>query len=132
MEREMGGGDLIVNKNITDYPETTAITFNYLKALHGYEARISMIWKLLAEAFNKKEFDVLDYNFVENGHIISWLIDRQIEWQNGEDVNLSEVYRALLEAGEFTSQEKNMFEYGNIEERLWAIFLLITNPDLDI
>ena len=59
-------------------------------------------------------------------------MDRQIEWQKGEDVNLSEIYRALLVAGDFTSQERLMFETGSMEERIWAILLLITSPDLNI
>lgn len=132
MEREMGGGDFIVNKNITDYPEDTIVTYKYLKALYGYNARISMIWELLASAFGKKEFDILDFNTIQNGHIISWLMDKQIEFMSGKDVNMSEIYRALLEAGEFTIEEKHLFSVGNIEERIWGIFLLIVFPDLDI
>ena len=132
MEKEMDGGDFIVNKNITDYPEDTEITYNYLRTLYGYSARISMIWELLAKAFGKNEFDILDYNYVQNGPIISWLIDRQIDFQSGKDVNISEIYRALLEAGEFTMEEKHLFDIGNIEERIWGILLLITSPGLDI
>lgn len=132
MEKEMDGGDFIVNKNITDYSETALTTYSYLRALFGNTARMTMIWQLLATAFDKKEFDILDYNYLQNGPILAWLIDKQIDWQAGRDVNMSEVYRALLEAGEFTREEKYLFEVGRIEERLWAIFLLITNPDLDI
>jgi hypothetical protein len=90
------------------------------------------MFQLLAESFGLKNFEILDYRNIQNGPLVSWLMDRQIEWQKGEDVNLSEIYRALLVAGDFTSQERLMFETGSMEERIWAILLLITSPDLNI
>ena len=39
---------------------------------------------------------------------------------------------STLVAGDFTSQERLMFETGSMEERIWAILLLITSPDLNI
>ena len=124
--------DLVVNKNMTNYPDTVVETYNYLKAIYGYNARMTIIWQLLANAFGLKEFDILDYYYVQNGAIMSWLIDQQIDWMHGKDVNMSEVYRAILQAGDFTSNEKLQFKVGNIEEKLWAIFLLITSPSLEL
>ena len=124
--------DIITNKYNTDYPETTVMVYRYLLPNNQYSARISNMFQLLAESFGLKNFEILDYRNIQNGPLVSWLMDRQIEWQKGEDVNLSEIYRALLIAGDFTSQERLMFETGSMEERIWAILLLITSPDLDI
>lgn len=124
--------DIITNKYNTDYPETTVMVYRYLLPNNQYSARISNMFQLLAESFGLKNFEILDYRDIQNGPFVSWLMDRQIEWQKGEDVNLSEIYRALLVAGDFTSQEKLMFETGSMEERIWAILLLITSPDLNI
>ena len=124
--------DIITNKYNTDYPETTIMVYRYLLPNNQYSARISNMFQLLAESFGLKNFEILDYRDIQNGPFVSWLMDRQIEWQKGEDVNLSEIYRALLVAGDFTSQERLMFETGSMEERIWAILLLITSPDLNI
>lgn len=124
--------DIITNKYNTDYPETTVMVYRYLLPNNQYSARISNMFQLLAESFGLKNFEILDYRDIQNGPFVSWLMDRQIEWQKGEDVNLSEIYRALLVAGDFTSQERLMFETGSMEERIWAILLLITSPDLNI
>lgn len=124
--------DIITNKYNTDYPETTVMVYRYLLPNNQYSARISNMFQLLAESFGLKNFEILDYRNIQNGPLVSWLMDRQIEWQKGEDVNLSEIYRALLVAGDFTSQERLMFETGSMEERIWAILLLITSPDLNI
>ena len=124
--------DLVVNKYNTDYPEITKTTYRFLQQFYKYTARISDIWKLVADSFDVSEFDALDFQDIQNGMLISWLIDRQVEWQEGKDVNFGEIYRAILTAGEFTGSERIMFESGGIEERLWAIFLLITDPELNL
>lgn len=124
--------DLVVNKYNTEYPEITKITYTYLLQFYKYTARIADIWQLIKDSYDIKEFDALDYGQIQNGSLTSWLIDRQIDWQEGRDVNFTEVYQALLTAGEFTSSEKKMFETSGIEERLWAIFLLITDPELTL
>ena len=126
------GKDLVVNKYNKDYPDITKTTYTYLLQFHKYTARVADIWQLLKESYDIKEFDALDYEQIQNGTLVSWLIDRQIDWQDGKDINFTEVYQALLTAGDFTSSEKKMFESSGIEERLWAIFLLITNPELTL
>lgn len=126
------GKNLVVNKYNTNYPEITKTTYIFLQHLHKYTARISDIWQLLKESFDIDEFDALEYEQIHNGELVSWLIDRQIDWQEGRDVDMREVYDALLTAGEFTGSEKLKFESGGIQERLWAIFLLITDPELTL
>ena len=124
--------DLITNKNNTNYTDDVKVSYTFLQSIYGYSARITMIWEMIAKLFGIKEYQAMDYETVQNGPIMSWLVDRQIEWIRGEDVNFSEVYRALLTAGEFVSSEKRMFELGKIEEKLWAIYLLVSNPELDL
>ena len=124
--------DLITNKNNTNYTDDVKVSYTFLQSIYGYSARITMIWEMIAKLFGIKEYQAMDYETVQNGPIMSWLVDRQIEWIRGEDVNFSEVYRALLTAGEFVSSEKRMFELGKIEEKLGAIYLLVSNPELDL
>ena len=122
--------DLITNKFNTDYPDITRSTYNLLWSKYGYNARITLFWDLLKTSVGDVEFELLDYKTIHNGEFMSWIIDRLIEWKNGEDVNFGEIYRAFLLAGEFTGSEKLKFEYCDIEERLWAIYLVVTSPGL--
>lgn len=122
--------DLITNKFNTDYPDVTRSTYNLLWSKYGYSARITIFWDLLKTAVGDVEFELLDYKTIHNGEFMSWIIDRLIEWKNGEDVNFGEIYRAFLLAGEFTGTEKLKFEYCDVEERLWAIYLVVTSPGL--
>lgn len=124
--------DLITNKFNTNYTDIVKQTYLLLRDRYKYSARVSDIWKYLLEIYGKEEYDALDYEYVQNGTLTSWLIDRQIDWQNGEDVNFSEIYRALQTAGDLTGSEKLLFESGGIEERLWAIYLVVTAPELEI
>lgn len=122
--------DFITNKFNTDYPDITRSTYNLLWIKYGYSARITLFWDLLRTSVGDSEFELLEYRTIHNGEFMSWLIDRLIEWREGKDVNFSEIYRAFLVAGDFTIQEKIKFEYCSIEERLWAIYLVVTSPGL--
>ena len=55
-------------------------------------------------------------------------MDRQLEWMKGEEVDLTEIYEAILTTGDFTSNEKRLFQVGKPEERIWGILLAITDP----
>ena len=123
---------LVKNKNDNDYTEIVKSVYHLLSNEFGYLARISDIWLLLARSFNIKEFELIDTRQYQNGQFESYLIDRLIDWKHGKDVNFSEITDAIKTVGDFTSLEKLMFEHGNIDERLWAIYLLIDSPELKI
>ena len=122
----------IKNKNDNDYTGVTKSVYHILADRFGYTARISDIWELLRYSFGIEEFELLNPRLYQNGMFESYLLDELIKWRNGEDVNFTDIYRAILTVGDFTGREKLMFDYGNIEERLWAIFLVICNPEMNI
>ena len=123
---------LIKNKNNTDYTEIVKSVYNMLSIEFGYLARITDIWLLLAKSFNLQNFELINQKQYQNGEFESYLIDRLIEWRNGEDVNFSDISEAILMVGDFTGSEKLMFEHGKIDERLWAIYLVICDPTLKL
>lgn len=123
---------LVKNKNSNDYTEIVKSVYHLLSIEFGYLAKITDIWLLLAKSFNLSKFELIDTNQYQNGEFESYLIDRLIDWRNGKDVNFSDISEAILMVGDFTSQEKLMFEHGKIDERLWAIYLVIYDPDLTI
>lgn len=58
----------------------------------------------------------------------SYLIDQMIQFKEGKPVDFTDIYESILRVGDFVSSEQRMFELGDIEERLWAIFLVIDDP----
>lgn len=123
---------MIKTKESKDYTPTVAVVYNLISKRYGYTARLTDIWDLLKTAFTVKEFDILEPTSSLNGPFQSYLIDEQIKWSNGEEIDFKDIADAILKAGDFTNAEKRMFSDGNIEERLWAIMLAVTNPELNI
>jgi len=122
----------VKNKNNTDYTDTVKAVYNILSEKYKYMIRITLIFELLKDAFGFKEFDLLDPRLCNNNLLESYLIDRQLDWQSGKDVNFTEIYEVILKEGEFSNTEKLLFKTGNIEERLWAIFLAICSPGINL
>lgn len=123
---------LIKNKESKDYTDLVKFTFNIVKTRLGYAARITDIWRLLQVSLNIDKFEVLDLLHYQNGEFESYLIDQQIAWLNGEDVNFTDIYDAILTVGTFTETEKLIFSNINIEEILWGIMLAITSPESNL
>lgn len=122
---------LVKNKDCVDYTETVKITYNLIRSTYGYTARIVNIWEMLKKIFSVEEFELLTPELYNNASFESYLIDRQIDWLNGKDIDFGEIYDAILTVGDFTGEEKRMMNYRKIEEILWGIFLAICNPDLN-
>jgi len=119
---------MVKTKFSDDYTATTVTVYNVLTAKYGWTARITDIWPLLRDAFGLEEFEILDTNVIANSPFQSYLIDKQIAWQEGKEVDFKEISDAVISTGEFSMREKRTFIDGNIEERLWAIMLAITDP----
>lgn len=119
------------NKNDTDYPLACKQVYELLKQKYGYTIRITNIWGLMADVVGLNKFELIDTSYYQNGMFEAYLIDRLIDWQNGRDVDFSEVFNKILITGDFTMDEKLLFIEGDIEERLWGIFLAITNDNLN-
>lgn len=118
--------------NDTDFTDIVRSVYKLLSEKYGYTARISDIFILLRDAFDLKEFLLLDFNNIRSIEFESWLVDIFIDWKNGRNVDFVQVYNAILEAGEFSINEKNLFISGLVEERLWAIFLVIADPNINM
>ena len=103
---------MLVNKNRTDYTMPAILVNNEIVRRFGYTARIT----------------ILDLNSV-HPDFESYIIDRFIDWSNGKDINLKDIQEAILVAGEFTKNEKLLIENPEMEDKLWGIFLALSNPD---
>lgn len=123
---------LIKNRYSNDYTDIVKSVYHVLSKRFGYLARISDIWLLVATSFNIPKFELIDQTQYQNGEFESYLIDRFIEFRDGKDVNFKDISDAILVVGDFTGSEKLMFEHGKLDERLWAIYLVILDPEMKI
>ena len=123
---------MIKTKNSKDYTLIVRTVYDLIKGELGFTARITNIWHLIKIAFGLQEdFAILDYESIHNSDLQSYLIDEQIKWQNGEEVDFTEMSNVILKAGNFTKLEKRMFVEEKLEERLWAIMLAVSNTKIE-
>lgn len=124
---------LIKNRKDKNYTEIVESVYPMLLREFKYFSRITDIWTLLARSFGLEKFELVDTRFFQNGEFESYLIDNLISWNRGEDVNFTDISDAIKLVGEFTGKERLMFDHGDIDERLWAIYMLlgIDRPELD-
>ena len=117
----------IINKNITELPEITKVCFNFLKNKYGFTARMSDFIQLLETTFSTK-FELFDPRTWNSQEFLSYLLDRQIDFINGKDIDLAVLHTDILNVYQWTGPERKNFIEGNLEERIWAVFLIITDP----
>ena len=117
-----------VTKKNKNYPATTLETFHRVVRDFGGTARISNMFEIWKDIYDIDEFMLLDLRQCQNSPFEAYLMDRQLDWMNGEEVDLTEVYESILTAGDFTTSEKRLFQVGKPEERIWGILLAITDP----
>ena len=122
---------LVKNKNCKDYTDTVKSVYCTLSNKFGYLARVSNFWELLKCSLGLNKFEIFNPRLINNGGFEAYLIDQQIDWQEGRDVNFTDIYESLLSIGEFTQSEKILLSSSNIEERLWAIYLVMCDPQMD-
>ena len=123
---------LIKNRYDSDYTEIVKSVYQMLSKEFGYLAKITDIWVLLSHSFNIPKFELVDTSQYQNGEFESYLVDKFIDWRDGKDINFTDISEGILSVGDFTGTEKLMFDHGKIDERLWAIFLVILDPSMKI
>lgn len=122
---------LIKNKEDIDYTEVVKDTYSLVRSTLGYTARIINIWDILKLTLGIDEFEILMPEMYNNASFESYLVNKQIDWMEGRDVDFHEIYEAVLTVGDFTSEEKRLMINRRLEEILWGIFLAICNPELN-
>lgn len=124
--------EFIKNNRDMDFTPAVESTFNLLRIKYGsYAVRVSNIFQLLKDIFGLNDYEMLDPRIINNGILDSYLMDKQIDWMSGKDVDFSEMYKEITNIGDFSKSERDLFEGGKIEEVLWAIYLTVCNPGID-
>lgn len=122
---------LIKTKNDTDYPDYVKSICIRLRDKYGYVIRITDLWDMILTVYSLEEFDLLDYRTNQNGKFFSYLLDECISWRRGEPIDFRDIYDAILINGDFTRNEKMLFESSDILDVLWAIFITVNNPEIN-
>ena len=118
----------IRTKDDTTYTDTVRLVYNCVKEKFQYSARITSLIEMLKYSFGVNEWSSDQQRELGSAGFMSYLGDQMIKFKEGKPVDFTEVYESILRVGDFVSSEQRMFELGDIEERLWAIFLVIDDP----
>lgn len=119
----------IKNTQDNDYSEAVRSVYNSIRQRYSYKARISQLVDMLRYSLGLKEFQLYDSYQISNGQFESYCIDKLKDFMDGKDVDFTELYEAILIAGDFLESEKKLLKKSDIEERLWAIYLAIIDQD---
>jgi hypothetical protein len=114
-----------------ELPIEAKYSFNILKSKYGYTGRMSEFVQYLRDIFGIKDFEFFDTYTWNKAEFLSYLVDRQIQYQKGDTLDMAQLHKDILTAYDFTRKEKRMFIEESIEKRLWGVFIYLDNPSLE-
>ena len=119
--------------DIEDISSSADIIFRLLSySYNGMPARISDFWTILFKTFNIKDpKDYIDYWDQKTIFFDSYLIDVYSKWLRNEEVDFSELQEKVLSNIESSSARIEFTNPGDFQDRLWAIFLFLSDPNLN-
>ena len=120
------------SKKDRDFSDITRMTYKVLNYKFGYAARIMDILNLIKESYGLKEFKILDFNNPDLRNFETYVIDQYIDWVKEKEIDFDNIEKAILSIGDFTEMEKLLLQSGDLQDRLWAIFLCLSDPNLEI
>lgn len=121
-----------VTKDLSSLPEAFKGTYIQIKNRWGYTARISLLLEMIQFSYGIKEWELLDLRNINNGDMESKWMDSLINYSKGEKVDFGEIWENIKKEGMFSTRELNLIETGEIDLRLWAIYTLLVNQNLQI
>lgn len=122
--------EFIVNRN-TELTDTVKIYYSVLRKFYGQNGRITDLIQML-ERLSNNQFELFDPRTWNTSQFSSYLMDLQIKFQNGEDLDMVVLHDDILKVYEFTIAEKKSFIDEIIEEKIWAIFKYVVDPKLEL
>lgn len=118
---------MIVNKN-TELGFIAKVSYNSLINYNNQQVRITDTVFVLEYLYGKK-WDYRDSRLWNDAMFSSYLIDIQIKFNNGENVDLSVLSDDIIKKYDFTRKERDILISGNLEERLWSILKFISDSE---
>lgn len=118
---------MIVNKN-TELGFIAKVSYNSLINYNNQRVRITDTVFILEYLYGKK-WDYRDSRLWNDARFSSYLIDIQIKFNNGKDIDLSVLSDDIIKEYDFTRKERDILISGNLEERLWSILKFISDSE---
>ena len=90
--------------------------------------RISSFMEMLKRAFYIYEWLLFDPKTTDNYKIEAYLMDRLKDFIDGKPIDFVTIYNKLIDECDFLESEKFQFTEGNVEKRIYAIYLALVDP----
>ena len=116
-----------INTKDSDIPKITKECFNTLKDRFGHNIKITDLPDLLRTVSSQK-LEGIDYTTDWTPMFVSYLIDLQRSFMSGCNIDMVVFHQDIIKIFHPTKLEKQYLVDEKIEERLWAIFLAVSNP----
>lgn len=115
----------------TELPIQVQLYYMTLKKKYGvYGARISDLILMLELLHGGERFELFDTRTWNPGDFVSYLMDIQLKFMSGESIDLVTLHDDILKVYQWTIAEKKRFINEVIEEKIWAIFKYVIDPNL--
>lgn len=112
---------LIKDRFNKEWTDDCKVAFNTARS-NGITS-ITRLVETIQKTFSIKEWDLLDPRTTKNGEFDSYILDKLSDFFYDREVDFEEIVETLLKYEDFSTAEKRMFSAGNLEERVWGIFL---------
>ena len=96
--------------NTEELPIEAKYSFNVLKSKYGYTGRMSEFVQYLRDIFGIKDFEFFDTYTWNKAEFLSYLLDRQIQYQKGDTLDMAQLHKDILTAYDFTRKEKILLQ----------------------
>lgn len=123
---------IIKSRNETDYPEDVVKAYLEIVEKMNYRATVSNFMEMVKLTVNEgKDWELLDTTQSRNIQFESFLIDCIQNFSNGKDINFTEIVERLKAYATFTNREEYTLFENKIENKIWAIFLVLANVNIN-
>lgn len=116
-----------INTPDKDIPVLVKECFNKLKDKYGSNFNITNLPDYL-KLITSQSFEDIDYYTDWTPMFVSYLIDLQRKFMKGGDLDMIVFHQDIIKVFHPSKLEKQLLVKNNFEERLWAIWLAVSEP----
>lgn len=115
---------MIVNIN-TELSFVAKVCFNRLFN-YKFQTRITDLILILEYLYETK-WEYRNPRMWNDIRFSSYLMDIQLDFNNGNDIDLDILCNDIIKTYDFSKKEKDMFIEGKLRDRIWSILKFVSN-----
>ena len=124
---------LIKTKLDTQYPDDVVKAYSDIVEKLNYRATVSNFIEIVKLVVNDgKDWELFDYNISNNIQFESFLIECITNFKDGKAINFTEIVERLKSYAMFTNREEYTLFENRVEYKIWAIFLVLANININL